>query len=307
VNPGVYAQDTNRLRALVTKIWRAHKGDSTVLPIVVGPASNLAQLVPYVLSLEPATIEAYTYHQYPQCMPGKIFALEPSCLIQLDSVALEARSLVEGLNPGQEFPLFAWAGEGADHTAYGMDKQLWLAEFRSSFYYAWQLAALPLAGVPTAARQTLTGGNYGLLNHTNMFPNPDYWIALMYRNLYGPILDYTPTFRYVDQSVSELESGVRVFCVQNEKVTTIAYVIVNLGPEEYDVDLMGPGQTWNRTEWHFMGKNNEIDTHFVTLNGHLLAMKNNIVPNLASLGIPGNAKSPVNVGGYSITFVVQKA
>lgn len=77
-------------------------------------------------------LTAYTYHQYPQCLPpsdGK-FALEPLCLNQLDTMALEVASVVEGLNPNHDLPLYAWYGEGADHTAGGMDKQLWLGQFR---------------------------------------------------------------------------------------------------------------------------------------------------------------------------------
>jgi hypothetical protein len=67
--------------------------------------------------------------------------------------------------------MVAWSGEGADHTAGtdlfhsfcyrisihlpkgGMDVTgLFLGTFRSSFYYAWQLSALPNGGVPVGAR-----------------------------------------------------------------------------------------------------------------------------------------------------------
>lgn len=85
-------------------------------------------------------------------MPGQDFVLEPLCLAALDSWAEEASAMVSGLNPGHDDAIAAWSGEGADHTAYRMDDQFWLAQFRSSFYYAWQLSALPLGKVPVGAR-----------------------------------------------------------------------------------------------------------------------------------------------------------
>ena len=53
--------------------------------------------------------------------------------------------------------LAAWSGEGADHSGGGVAGLT--DTFRSSFYYATQLGALPLAGVELMARQGLSGGD----------------------------------------------------------------------------------------------------------------------------------------------------
>ena len=68
-----------------------------------------------------------------------------------------------------------WAGETADHSGGGIPGLT--DTFRSCLYYAWQLGALPAAGVPLAARQCLSGGDYELLQRVGFAPNPDFWVA----------------------------------------------------------------------------------------------------------------------------------
>ena len=71
----------------------------------------------------------------------------------------------------------------ADHNGGGVANLT--DTFISSFYYAWQLGALPLYGVELAARQTLSGGDYELLQRGTFEPNPDYFVAWLFRALIG--------------------------------------------------------------------------------------------------------------------------
>ena len=58
---------------------------------------------------------------------------------------------------------------------------------------------MPLNGVTLAARQCLIGGNYGLLNRTTFKPQPDFYIAWIYRQLFdrtypaGTVIEAMPT------------------------------------------------------------------------------------------------------------------
>jgi hypothetical protein len=55
VDPTVYAEDMHVLRGLIDQIWKSH--GRAYVPFLVGPASNLAQVVPFMLGLKPGKKE----------------------------------------------------------------------------------------------------------------------------------------------------------------------------------------------------------------------------------------------------------
>ena len=176
-------------------------------PPVVGPdQGGSAAITDVAQATAHGVLAAYTYHQYPQCaFQNSSFVLEPACLQQLDDLAVAGVAASRLSLGGPPYPA-VWLGEGADHSGGGV---LNLTDtFRSSFYYAWLLATLPLNGVELAARQCLSGGDYELLLRDGFRPNPDYWIAYFFRNLLAP--GGAAAFR-VTQNVTVAESGVRVF------------------------------------------------------------------------------------------------
>jgi hypothetical protein len=86
-------------------------------------------------------------------------------------------------------------------------------------------------------RQCLIGGNYGLLNITTKEPNPDYWIALFYRQFFSSVF---PSVTYMSVSVSHtvLDTGVKVFCVKNTATSgQYGFILINLSNEDWDIDL----------------------------------------------------------------------
>lgn len=90
------------------------------VPILVGPDDYSQAHYPDVFkNLKPGTLQAVTYHQYPQCLPDIAggYVLNPDCLSKTGAPAVSetVRSLAEAY--GAEL----WSGEGADHTATGGD------------------------------------------------------------------------------------------------------------------------------------------------------------------------------------------
>ncbi|KAE9587623.1 putative glycosidase [Lupinus albus] len=67
----------------------------------------------------------------------------------------------------------SWVGESGG--AYNSGRHLVSDSFVYSFWYLDQLGMSATFDTKTYCRQSLIGGNYGLLNTTNFTPNPDYY------------------------------------------------------------------------------------------------------------------------------------
>jgi hypothetical protein len=106
------------------------------------------------------------------------FVLDPTCLTAVGDVASSYDWVYPYLSPGGAL----WSGESAIHTNGGSPPDT-DDTFRSSFYYIEQLGSISSRGNSVAARQTLTGGEYALLNRTSFQPFPDYWILTAFRHL----------------------------------------------------------------------------------------------------------------------------
>ncbi|KAH1203522.1 Heparanase-like protein 2 [Glycine max] len=67
----------------------------------------------------------------------------------------------------------AWVGEAGE--AYNSGGNHVSNRFLNSFWYLDQLGIASCYSTKVYCRQTLIGGNYGLLNTTTFAPNPDYY------------------------------------------------------------------------------------------------------------------------------------
>ncbi|XP_048330032.1 heparanase-like protein 1 isoform X2 [Ziziphus jujuba] len=77
----------------------------------------------------------------------------------------------------------AWVGEsGGAYNSGGRDVS---NTFVDSFWYLDQLGMASKYNTKVYCRQTLIGGNYGLLDRTTFVPNPDYYSALLWHQLMG--------------------------------------------------------------------------------------------------------------------------
>ncbi|OMP13739.1 Glycoside hydrolase, family 79 [Corchorus olitorius] len=80
-------------------------------------------------------------------------------------------------------PAVAWVGESGG--AYNSGKNHVSNSFVYSFWYLDQLGMAASYDTKTYCRQTLIGGNYGLLDTSTFVPNPDYYSALLWHRLMG--------------------------------------------------------------------------------------------------------------------------
>eukprot|EP00035_Acanthoeca_spectabilis_P032541 m.19170 g.19170 ORF g.19170 m.19170 type:complete len:591 (-) comp5408_c0_seq1:944-2716(-) len=214
VSPTQWAKDANALDTLIKTMYA--KGGQT-RPALVGPDHYSTDGYSTVLeNLSPGTLYAVTYHNYPQCDPANAkpgMVNSPDCFAKVDAAAEHTAGIVTAAGYAAQ----VWMGEGAMTTAHGADYgRSFLPTFQSSFYYAYITAALPLNGVALGARQTLVGGNYGLLNKTTLTPQPDYFVTWIYRRLFGVLRVGRTHALNLTSSVDPLVDGLKAFAFASD-------------------------------------------------------------------------------------------
>jgi heparanase 1 len=106
-------------------------------------------------------------------------ALNATYLDKVITLGKEVYSTVQTSCPTSEI----WMGEGGG--AYNSGRDDVTNTFNSGFWYLDQMAVLASTGHKAYCRQTLVGGNYGMLDWFSYEPNPDYYSLLLWSKLMG--------------------------------------------------------------------------------------------------------------------------
>jgi hypothetical protein len=300
ISPAAWAADAAALKAAAAAAFGAA---GLPPPLLVGPDQVCCVTQEAVAkAVVPGVLAALTYHQYANCEAGSgaAFVLAPACLADIDAVAGWAGAIAAH---GSAAPLAAWMGEGAEHAGGGVAGLT--DTFRSSFYVAWLLGASAAAGVELTARQTLSGGDYELLQHGAGFaPNPDFWVHWLFKALVGGGVDV-----FNVTATAPAASGVRVFAFAAAAATGARHALlaVNLQLQAaVSVTLQGGGVAGAaRTEFHLAG--NLTARHGeVVCNGVALALDPSSLapPPWRSLGAPAPAGSPLVLAPATIALVL---
>ncbi len=129
-------------------------------------------------------VDALSYHYYgtlsARCS-GKSSpeaALSEDWLSRTDRALAFYQALRDRLEPGKPI----WLTETADAACGGNP---WAATFLDTFRYLDQLGRLARAGVQVVMHNTLAASDYGLLDQSTRKPRPNYWGALLWRQLMG--------------------------------------------------------------------------------------------------------------------------
>jgi len=298
VSPKAWSADAAHLKAFAATAFAAA---GLPPPPMVGPDQGCcAAQAGVVAAAPPGTIDALTYHEYPECTADDAgaFALAPSCLLEIDRDAAAVTAIAAGVQPQRPA---AWMGEGADHSGGGVPGLT--DTFRSSFYTAWLYGASAAAGVELTARQCLSGGDYELVQRDGFAPNPDLWLVWLFKTLMGGGVDV-----FNVTASAPASSGVRVFAFAAAAGTgaTTALLAVNLQlATAVNVSLTGGVAAAARTEFHLTG--DVTAPHgSVACNGVQLAVDatTHLPPPWRSLGSPAPAGSPIFLAPASIALVL---
>jgi heparanase len=153
--------------------------------MILGPGTTDETVIAAdLLAASGPGVDALSYHYYgmlsARCS-GKSSpeaALSEDWLSRTDRALTFYQALRDRLEPGKPI----WLTETADAACGGNP---WAATFLDTFRYLDQLGRLARAGVQVVMHNTLAASDYGLLDERTRKPRPNYWGALLWRQLMG--------------------------------------------------------------------------------------------------------------------------
>jgi hypothetical protein len=153
-------------------------------PGTVGEAELAEDLI---VAAGPGSVDVFSYHHYgmlsERCSgtsePGA--ALSEEWLSRTDRTLNFYQKLRDKFEPGKPI----WLTETAEAACGG---NRWAATFLDTFRYLDQLGRLARAGVQVVMHNTLAASDYGLLDEKTLVPRPNYWGALLWRQMMGTIV-----------------------------------------------------------------------------------------------------------------------
>jgi len=193
---------------------------SAVWPVVGEPNPVLPALG---RSAAATALGALSFHYYPQQSDRGRLAVRRAGVGSLLTartldgprrwIARARRSLAAG--PAPRTPL--WITE-TGHALYGGQRGL-SDTWNSTLWWLDQLGLMAQEGVEAVFRQSLVGGDYGLLDPVTWEPRPDYWACLLWKRLMGGVALQAPVVEGPDRRL-------RVWVHRNAAGTTV--LLINL-------------------------------------------------------------------------------
>ncbi|KAL1511331.1 hypothetical protein AB1Y20_006136 [Prymnesium parvum] len=207
----VYAAGLRHLRELVDELWAGMP--AAVKPRVIGPNAQWDSVWVAELLREAPWLRTVSHHLYPlgagsievADLVSKV--LRPDFLDKLKVIAAHAASSVQASSNSSSPQRASGANGGTVELwvtelggAYNSGRPGVTDSFVSSFWFLDALGTLSRYGTQVVCRQTLLGGNYGLLalgghnaSGDDSGPPPrrvnvDYYSLLLWRRLMGPIV-----------------------------------------------------------------------------------------------------------------------
>src|SRR5713226_1927273 len=168
------------------KIFRSFAKENFPEIIVLGPGTvgENASASDLLVASGPGAVDVFSYHHYgtlsERCSGTSApeAALSEEWLSRTDQTMNFYRTLRDKFAPSKPI----WLTETAD-AACGGNRSA--ASFLDTFRYLDQLGRLAKAGVQVVMHNTLAASDYGLLDEKTLAPRPNYWGALLWRQLMG--------------------------------------------------------------------------------------------------------------------------
>ncbi|KAG4930101.1 hypothetical protein JHK86_047062 [Glycine max] len=292
-----YAFDVGALRNIVENAYRGFEHNK---PLVIAPGGFFdSDWFKEFISKSGKSVDVVTHHIY-NLGPGvddhiteKI--LDPSYLDGEANTFSSLKSIVQSSATSVK----SWVGEAGG--AYNSGHHLVSDAFVYSFWYLDQLGMSAVYDTRTYCRQSLIGGNYGLLNTSTFMPNPDYYSALLWHRLMGGRVLST-TF-YGTKKIrtyahcAKQSKGITILVLNLDNSTTVE---VNVALKFNKLPYRRVGEPARR-EYHLTAPDRNLHSQTMLLNGKILSVNSaGEIPPLDPLYV--NSRKPIIVGPLSIVF-----
>ena len=280
----IYSYDFIRLNTLINRYFMNYTKN---IPITIGTdnrydATNYVEQV--LKKMANGTMKALNYHQYINCEPGQIGVnqslFDMDCLNKINQYPDIYENIL--LNDTHQYNTTIWIGESALHSSGGINGETNV--FLSSFYYTFQLCELvKYKYMEVVLRQTLSGGNYGLLNGTNniFVPTPDYYVLYLWRQFIGNQMIQSSFMNGGNEYITG-------YAFNGKTKNEIVIVIINfsfISAANVMLELKGGNKGYKFEEYHMNGPLNS-STAFI--NGQALIYNNGKFPVLTPKTGNGN-------------------
>ena len=275
-----YVHDFCMLKDLVSKIW-SEEGEHRPKLITPDNAFEKKWYGEFLLKAIEAGCppDIITWHQY-LLGAGKdpnvgSRALDPNVLNQQILDGQNVQTTIIANSKGLPSPPEIWMGEAGG--AYNSGRHLVTDAFHSSFWYLDGFGILSQKGHQTFCRQTLVGGNYGLLNTTTYEPNPDYYGLLLWQKLMG-----REVFHVNIHTTKEVSTPgtLRVYAHCDASTPgDLTILMMNLANDTvWNVNLTEPLTTLTREE--YVMSSASLSSQELKLNGEYLQIEADTIPTL---------------------------
>jgi Glycosyl hydrolase family 79, N-terminal domain len=278
-----YGRDFETFRALMKRT----APDVMILgPGTVGVTSAASNL----LAVSGPVLDGLSYHHYGMLSERCTGVSEPhgalseQWLARTEETLGFYRTLRDRFEPGKPI----WLTETAESACGG---NRWAATFLDTFRYLDQLGRLAKAGVQIVMHNTLAASDYGLLDENTLSPRPNYWGALLWRQLMGttvldPDVSIRAGFHIYAHCQRGTPGGVSILVINSDRNTPHALTLASAA-ERYILDAA------------------DLRDGSVRLNGHRLELAaTGDLPSL--MGIP-TASGVLTFAPATITFLIISA
>ncbi|KAL4318214.1 hypothetical protein GQ457_18G003810 [Hibiscus cannabinus] len=320
VSANQYAADTAALHGVVQNVYK----NVDLKPLIIAPGGFYdSDWFKEYINKTTESFDVVTHHIY-NLGPGvddhlveKI--LDPSVLDGESGTFSGLHNIIKSSSTSA----VAWVGEAGG--AYNSGHNLVTNAFVFSFWYLDQLGMAAKYDTKTYCRQSLVGGNYGLLNTTNFEPNPDYYSALLWHRLMGRnVLSTSFTGSEKIRSYTHCakqSKGITLLLINLDNSTTVQAKLVfnstmtlrhkhrsRTSHHKHKIHRTtviklpkGTDAKIRREEYHLTAKDGNLQSQTVLLNGNILSVNSSgIIPPLEPLRI--NSAKPIVVAPLSIVF-----
>src|ERR1700720_7405 len=269
------------------RIFHWFMKQTTPETIILGPGTTgETAIASNLLAASGPGVDAFSYHYYAtlsERCSGKSTpeaALSEDWLSRADRILNFYQTLRDQFQPGKPI----WLTETADAACGG---NRWAVTFLDTFRYLDQLGRLAKAGVQVVMHNTLAASDYGLLDERTLAPRPNYWGALLWRQLMGTTV--------LDAGVPS-QSGLHVYAhCQSGRPGGVALLAINTDRDAPHT-LMLPTASVRYT----LDAANLLDER-IRLNGHPLELStSDELPTLEGAPMTANA---VTFAPATITFL----